>query len=80
MMRSSCWTSGQQPNTRLATCPVRYIPLEELADRIDELPGDREIIAYCRGAYCALAHDAVRLLLTLGRPASRAIDGSSSGG
>jgi rhodanese-related sulfurtransferase len=52
-----------------------HIPLEELADRIDELPADREIIAYCRGAYCALAHDAVRLLLTLGRPASRATDG-----
>jgi rhodanese-related sulfurtransferase len=52
-----------------------HIPLEELADRIDELPGDREIIAYCRGAYCALAHDAVRLLLALGRPASRATDG-----
>lgn len=52
-----------------------HIPLDELADRIDELPAGREVIAYCRGAYCALAHDAVRLLTAHGRPARRATDG-----
>jgi rhodanese-related sulfurtransferase len=52
-----------------------HIPLEELANRIDELPAEREVIAYCRGTYCALAHDAVRLLTALGRQASRATDG-----
>jgi rhodanese-related sulfurtransferase len=52
-----------------------HIPLEELAERIDELPADRDVIAYCRGAYCALAHDAVRLLAAHGRRARRATAG-----
>jgi rhodanese-related sulfurtransferase/DNA-binding transcriptional ArsR family regulator len=51
------------------------IPLDELAGRLAELPADREVIAYCRGAYCALAHDAVRLLTAHGRQARRATDG-----
>jgi rhodanese-related sulfurtransferase/DNA-binding MarR family transcriptional regulator len=51
------------------------IPLEELKDRLAELPEDREVIAYCRGAYCAMAHDAVRLLTAHGRRARRATDG-----
>lgn len=51
------------------------IPVEELADRLAELPRDQEIVAYCRGAYCVLAHDAVRLLAAYGRPARRLADG-----
>ncbi|MFD2415593.1 ArsR/SmtB family transcription factor [Amycolatopsis pigmentata] len=51
------------------------IPLDELADRLAELPVDQEIVAYCRGAYCVLAHDAVRLLTAQGRPARRLADG-----
>lgn len=47
------------------------IPLGELAGRLDELPEDVEIVAYCRGAYCVLAHDAVRLLQEKGRLARR---------
>jgi rhodanese-related sulfurtransferase/DNA-binding transcriptional ArsR family regulator len=47
------------------------IPLDELADRLAELPDDGQIVAYCRGAYCVLAHDAVRLLRAHGRDASR---------
>jgi DNA-binding transcriptional ArsR family regulator len=53
-----------------------HIPVEELAGRLAELPADREIIAYCRGQYCVLAHDAVRLLNQHGYRASRAIDGA----
>ena len=45
------------------------IPLEQLEDRLAELPDDREVVAYCRGAYCVLAHDAVRLLTAHGRRA-----------
>src|SRR5437660_4418211 len=41
---------------------ARSIPIEELEDRLAELPADREIVAYCRGPFCAYAHDAVRLL------------------
>ncbi len=51
------------------------IPLDELAYRLAELPDDGQIIAYCRGAYCVLAHDAVRLLTTHGRTATRLADG-----
>jgi len=32
------------------------IPLDELQDRLAELPRDQEIIAYCRGPYCVFAH------------------------
>lgn len=52
-----------------------HIPLEQLAGRLAELPADREIVAYCRGRYCVLAHDAVRLLSTHGLSARRAVDG-----
>lgn len=31
------------------------IPIAELADRLAELAGDRDIVAYCRGAYCVMA-------------------------
>jgi rhodanese-related sulfurtransferase/predicted transcriptional regulator len=52
-----------------------HIPLEELTQRIAELPPGREIVAYCRGRYCVLAHDAVRLLSSHGITAQRAADG-----
>lgn len=51
------------------------IPVAELPDRIGELPGDTEVVVYCRGEYCALAHDAVRLLTGHGRRAVRLSDG-----
>lgn len=52
-----------------------HIPLEQLADRLVELPRDREVVAYCRGQYCVLAHDAVRLLNARGLRARRAAEG-----
>jgi rhodanese-related sulfurtransferase/DNA-binding transcriptional ArsR family regulator len=51
------------------------IPLDELADRLAELPDEGQIVAYCRGAYCVLAHDAVRLLTAHGLTANRLADG-----
>jgi rhodanese-related sulfurtransferase len=51
------------------------IPLDELPDRLAELPADVEVVAYCRGAYCVLAHDAVRLLTARGRRAVRLAEG-----
>ncbi|MGE3287744.1 MAG: ArsR/SmtB family transcription factor [Pseudonocardia sp.] len=51
------------------------IPLDELADRLDELPPQVEVVAYCRGAFCVFAHDAVRLLTARGRRARRLRDG-----
>ena len=54
---------------------ARSIPIEELEERLAELPGDREVVAYCRGPFCAYAHDAVRRLRAAGRPARRLEDG-----
>jgi len=51
------------------------IPLESLAERLAELPADAEVVAYCRGAYCVLSYDAVRLLTANGRKARRLSDG-----
>jgi len=42
------------------------IPLDALSDRLEELPRDRRIIAYCRGLYCLLADEAAALLLATG--------------
>jgi rhodanese-related sulfurtransferase len=54
---------------------ARSIPIEELEARLSELPADREVVAYCRGPFCAYAHDAVRRLRAQGRPARRLEDG-----
>ncbi|WP_442860958.1 ArsR/SmtB family transcription factor [Amycolatopsis sp. CA-230715] len=51
------------------------IPVHELADRVAELPEETEIVVYCRGEYCVLAYDAVRLLIDRGRRAIRLHDG-----
>ena len=51
------------------------IPLDELDRRIAELPSGREVVAYCRGPFCAYAHDAVRTLRAAGRPARRLEEG-----
>lgn len=69
-------TSAPAPSTPPDTSPAAlHIPVEELADRLAELPTGRDIVAYCRGQYCVLAHDAVRLLTAHGLPAQRAVDG-----
>lgn len=54
---------------------ARSIPIEVLQGRLAELPADREIVAYCRGPFCAYAHDAVRALRASGRDARRLEDG-----
>ncbi len=51
------------------------IPVDELADRLAEVPQDADVVAYCRGRFCVMAHDAVRLLTRHGRPARRLEDG-----
>jgi rhodanese-related sulfurtransferase/DNA-binding transcriptional ArsR family regulator len=51
------------------------IPIGELENRLDEIPAQTEVVAYCRGPYCVFAHDAVRLLRRHGRQASRLTDG-----
>lgn len=51
------------------------VPLDELERRIDELPRDQEIVAYCRGPYCVLAAEAVEVLRSRGFEAVRMEDG-----
>src|SRR5215208_1964477 len=54
---------------------ARSIPIDELRDRLAELPADREVVAYCRGPFCAYAHQAVRTLQSAGRAARRMEEG-----
>jgi rhodanese-related sulfurtransferase/predicted transcriptional regulator len=54
---------------------ARSIPIDELDERLAELPADREVVAYCRGPFCAYAHDAVRRLRAAGHDAKRLEDG-----
>ena len=51
------------------------VPLPELAARIAELPAGTDIVAYCRGPWCVLAAEAVRLLRLRGMSARRLEDG-----
>jgi rhodanese-related sulfurtransferase/predicted transcriptional regulator len=51
------------------------IPLDQLEKHLDELPGDREVIAYCRGPFCVMAHEAVHRLRAGGLPARRLDEG-----
>jgi len=51
------------------------IPVQELKRRLKEIPERAEVVAYCRGPYCAFAHEAVRLLERRGYSAARLKDG-----
>lgn len=51
------------------------VPLAELRRRLRDLPREKEIVAYCRGPYCAFAHKAIRVLHQAGFKARRLEDG-----
>jgi rhodanese-related sulfurtransferase len=51
------------------------IPLSELKRKIDEIPKDIEVVAYCRGPYCVLAVEAIISLRKVGIRAIRMKDG-----
>ena len=50
------------------------IPHDELRARLGELPARTEIVAYCRGRYCVMAPEAVRILRRHGY-AARPLEG-----
>jgi rhodanese-related sulfurtransferase/DNA-binding transcriptional ArsR family regulator len=50
------------------------IPLEQLKQRLSELPRNKEVVAYCRGPFCVLAKEAVEVLRSNGFRASRLED------
>ena len=51
------------------------IPLEELEQRVNELPHGRTIVAYCRGPYCVLADEAAEKLQRKGFRVARLEEG-----
>ena len=53
------------------------VPLKELETRLGRLSKDREIVAYCRGPYCVLAPEAVKVLRARGYRAVVLEDGVS---
>lgn len=54
---------------------ARSMPLTELRARVAELPKDKPIVAYCRGPYCLMSADAVRLLQEQGYTAMQLREG-----
>jgi rhodanese-related sulfurtransferase/predicted transcriptional regulator len=51
------------------------IPLNDLRRRLKDLPSSQQIVAYCRGPYCALSYEAVAELRKRGYQALRLEDG-----
>lgn len=54
---------------------ARSMPLDELKTRVAELPKDKPVIAYCRGPFCLMSADAVKLLRHKGFDALQLRDG-----
>jgi rhodanese-related sulfurtransferase/DNA-binding transcriptional ArsR family regulator len=54
---------------------ARSIPLSELERRLVDLPADKAIVAYCRGPFCLMSDEAVRLLREHGYEAHKITDG-----
>ena len=47
------------------------IPLEELKNRLEEIPKDKLVITYCRGQFCLIADEAVKVLHSNGYHAKK---------
>lgn len=47
------------------------IPFSQLQERISEIPAGKKVVAYCRGPFCLMADEAVKLLLAAGVDATR---------
>jgi rhodanese-related sulfurtransferase/DNA-binding transcriptional ArsR family regulator len=56
---------------------ARSMPLAELERRLAELPKKTQIVAYCRGPFCLMSDEAVKLLAAKGFKASKIFDGVS---
>lgn len=52
-----------------------HLPLADLKKRLRQLPKTKEVVAYCRGPYCVLSFEAVKLLRERGFKARRMRDG-----
>jgi rhodanese-related sulfurtransferase len=56
---------------------ARSLPLAELRTRLAELPKDKPIVAYCRGPFCLMSDEAVKLLGKRGFRVTKLADGVS---
>lgn len=56
---------------------ARSMPVDELEKRLSELPKRRQIVAYCRGPFCMLSDEALKLLRSKGYKVSKILDGVS---
>lgn len=56
---------------------ARSMPLLELERRLAELPKKAQIVAYCRGPFCLMSDEAVKLLVAKGYRARKTFDGVS---
>jgi rhodanese-related sulfurtransferase len=54
---------------------ARSVPIERLEAYLEEIPTDREVVAYCRGPYCVFSDEAVALLRSRGYRARRLEEG-----
>lgn len=50
---------------------ARSVPIEEVEDRLAELPEDKTFLVYCRGPFCTYSDRAVEVLRESGRRACR---------
>ncbi len=67
-----------RPDNEFAAGHLPYalsLPLEELRQRLAELPRDKPVVAYCRGPFCLMAVEAVEVLRREGFQAMRLEDG-----
>lgn len=51
------------------------MPLDELEERLNELPKEMPVVAYCRGPYCVFADEALALLSERGWQVARLEEG-----
>jgi rhodanese-related sulfurtransferase/DNA-binding transcriptional ArsR family regulator len=56
---------------------ARSMPLQEITQRLSELPKDKEIVAYCRGPFCMFSEEAYQLLSSQGYRIQKLLDGVS---
>lgn len=54
---------------------ARSMPLAEIRKRLAELPPGKQVVAYCRGPFCLMSDEAVRLLRRRGFDARKISDG-----
>lgn len=67
-----------RPSTEYAVAHLphaRSLPVNELKQRLAELPPELPVVAYCRGPFCVMAKEAVELLRQHGYRATHLSDG-----